>query len=398
MINLFFVVHDHFGARTYADELLRYLNTKEEIILHLLFFKSRHYKEFTVINGIEITEIHLPKPFTNIHSSEKYENRCIDLLQPFVGAKKNIVFHLNYNNQINLGIRAREIFGARLVYTLHFLPSYFSYAVHGNRQNNKSEIILDEFEKCTLKEVDHVICVTHFAKKVICLWYDTPVDKVTVIHNGIGDINKSEFLSSTNKREMKNELGIDYDEQIILFVGSIEKRKGISYLVSAFDKLTKKISNCRLIIAGNGDFTDIFRLGKDCWGKVTLTGKITPNEVHQLYQIADIGVIPSVFEQCSYVALEMMKNGLPTVVSDVPGLNELYRDGENALLVPLYVSNNKQRELELLVDELSGLIEKLLIDDKLRHKIKLNAQEDWINLYTAKNMGQTTLSVYNKLI
>jgi glycosyltransferase involved in cell wall biosynthesis len=195
-----------------------------------------------------------------------------------------------------------------------------------------------------------------------------------IVHNHSGARTYADellaHLASQKKKMIRRQLGFNEKERLILFVGLIEERKGIKHLLQAFNNLSKKYTNIRLVIAGDGDYKEVFERTKNCSGRITLTGKVPREEVCLLYQIADIGVIPSVFEQCSYVALEMLKYGLPVVVSAVSGLKELYIDHKNALLVPLVKTDDKSLKLEVIEKELEMSIDMLLSNDDRGHKCK----------------------------
>jgi Glycosyltransferase len=397
MINLFFVIHDYSGARTYADELLRYLLTQKGITVYKVYLNSNYFKEYTEFKEENMTVIHIPAVERKTISREKYAKRCIDLLSPILSDKQDLIFHLNCSTQVNLGVEARKRFGAHLIYTLHFLPNYFSYWASEKQFSGDLITTGDEIEKQIIREADHVICVTRFAKESILKWHNSSGNQVTAIHNGIGIKNQYRPLKLWQKEQIKRRLGFTKREQIILFVGKLEKRKGIKHLVAVFNKLLSKAHNIQLVIAGDGNFDDVFDYAKGCWSKITLTGKISIEEVILLYQIADIGVIPSVYEQCSYVALEMMQYGLPVVVTAAPGLKELYEDNRNALMVPLGNPNKTTMDIEVLEDELEKIILRLLNDKKLRKEIGDNAFYSWRTNFTSVRMGQATKKIYEQI-
>ena len=396
MIKLFFFLHDHSGARTYADELLAYYRTRNDLSVYTVFFQSRHHKEFCVISGNGYTEVHLPPALNHERKLEKYSHRCLDLMHTLISNKENIVFHLNNAFQVKIGIIAREKYGVRLVYTLHFLPDYFSYMVHEGLDNLYTAG--DVMEREMIQEANQVICVTKFAKKAICKWYNAPKNKVRAIHNGYGNDENNKILLEENKMILKTELGFDPTDDLILFVGLLEERKGLKYLVLAFKQLCEEFPRVRLVIAGDGDYSHVFNYAKECRGRITLTGKIGHDEVVQLYQVANIGVIPSIYEQCSYVSLEMMMHGLPVVVANAPGLNELYEDNKDALLVPLHKGSTERLKLVMLENELFASMEKLLQNEGLRRQFHWASEQKWEHKYKAKVMGDATLNVYNKLI
>ena len=63
------------------------------------------------------------------------------------------------------------------------------------------------------------------------------------------------------------------------------------------------------------------------------------NLLFEFYQIADVGVMPSFHEQCSYVAIEMMMMGVPLITSDSTGLKEMQANKE--FMLKTYINNNE---------------------------------------------------------
>ena len=139
----------------------------------------------------------------------------------------------------------------------------------------------------------------------------------TVIPNGI---DLEEF--NPNYPKLKK---FPNDKVNILFVGRIEKRKGLIYLLKAFKVLAKNFSNLRLIIVGKGP------LKKDCqqWAKennlkeVYFEGEKTSKELVPYYSSADIFVSPAIFgESFGIVLLEAMACGVPVVAFANQGYKE----------------------------------------------------------------------------
>ena len=152
------------------------------------------------------------------------------------------------------------------------------------------------------------------------------------------------------------------------------------------------------MITGVGNFEDILSDIDGNWAKITFTGKLSKTKLEELYKSSTIGVIPSLCEQCSYVAIEMMKHGLPIVAAAAPGLKELFINRENALIVPLHMICDVPKRLELHVDELAETIEILLTDKTLRQKLSNKARLSWEQCFTNIHMGKDTLKVYKQLL
>ena len=153
----------------------------------------------------------------------------------------------------------------------------------------------------------------------------------TVISNGI---DFEEFNSKISRLKKFSD-----DKINILFVGRIEERKGLIYLLKAYQILSKKFSNLRLIIVGEGD------LKKECqaWAQsqnlkeVYFEGQVRDKELPSYYRSCDIFVSPAIFgESFGIVLLEAMASGAPVVAFANQGYKELLggKKGEKFLVKP----------------------------------------------------------------
>jgi glycosyltransferase involved in cell wall biosynthesis len=399
MINLFFVTHDFSGVRTYTNELLGQLSKQSGITVHSVFMDSCDYKHFTVIRKENITNIYIPRVERKWKiNMTKYAARCLDLMDTIIQHKEQVIFHLNYSLHVKLGTEAKRRYGVKLIYTYHFLPNSFTYFELFNTPIEEIQKKVNPFDAELINAVDQVICVTDFAKKMVAQILKKDIIKIVTIHNGLG--NRSEIYSNreVTQNEIKREFGFREDDKIILFVGRFEERKGLKYLFRAFNKLCEKYLMARLVLAGDGEFEDTFNQIPGHWGRITFTGNISPEILTKLYSITHIGVIPSNYEQCSYVALEMMQHGLPIVVSGVPGLKELFADKKNALIVPVHKSKDGQMKTELYDAELAEALDTLLGNENLRQKLGENARKQWKQFFSVQQMGKATLKQYYELI
>ncbi|MDR0698262.1 MAG: ThuA domain-containing protein, partial [Tannerella sp.] len=78
-----------------------------------------------------------------------------------------------------------------------------------------------------------------------------------------------------------------------------------------------------LLIAGSGNYDTYLQEAKEICTKITFTGLLEKKDLNEIYQIADVGVVPSLFEPFGYVAVEMMMHKLPVVATATSGLNEV---------------------------------------------------------------------------
>lgn len=224
-------------------------------------------------------------------------------------------------------------------------------------------------ERQTYAIVDRIITVTKHGKKHLV---DKLVDagKIIPIYNGI---DPKLFVKKSDENNVRLKYGIGKNEKIILYSGRIDPIKGLKYLSLAFSLLLKKLPDCRLVIAGNGEYEELIRSSKTFSSNINYLGFIPFDDLVVLYREASIGVIPSLEEHCSYVAIEMLHCGLPVIASCIGGLKEIFTHNENAFLVDTVTDQTNAYGLAPNIDQFADFMYKLLINDQLKNKFSLNA-------------------------
>ena len=176
----------------------------------------------------------------------------------------------------------------------------------------------------------------------------------------------------------------------ILFVGRLEKRKGLNYLLEAFKQVKQEISNSRLIIVGPGTRLrhkyekQVMRSGlKD----VAFVGFVAYDELPRYYKTADVFCAPATGrESFGIVLLEAMAMGKPIVASNIEGYASVVTHGVDGLLVP-------PQDEEMLAQALISL----LTDQSLRQQMGARGKAKALE-YSWEQIAQKVLSYYVRVL
>jgi phosphatidylinositol alpha-mannosyltransferase len=147
----------------------------------------------------------------------------------------------------------------------------------------------------------------------------------------------------------------------VLFVGRLEKRKGLSYLIRAWGNVRREFPNARLVVVGAGRALEHYRTFVRSRGTddIVFTGEVSDEDLPRYYQSADIFCAPSTGQESfGIVLLEAMAAGKPIVSTDIQGYRDVVTHGQEGLLVP-------PRDSEAL----AGALIHLLADPDLRARL-----------------------------
>ena len=176
----------------------------------------------------------------------------------------------------------------------------------------------------------------------------------------------------------------------ILFVGRMEKQKGVDYLIKAYKLVKKEIPNSRLIILGPGTRLrgkyekEVQQSGlKD----VIFVGGKPQSELPQYYKAADVFCAPATgLESFGIVLLEAMAVGRPVVATDIEGYNSVLTDGVEGRLVP-------PRDEKMLARALASLLTNEPLRQEMAARARLKAME-----YSWEHVAQRVLNYYTRIL
>lgn len=171
---------------------------------------------------------------------------------------------------------------------------------------------------------------------------------------GVG-VDRDKFKASTDE-EVNCLLTRDESKFRLLYVGKIEERRNVYFLVELFEKLQKKHANLELVIVGNGEaeYLSVFRERIKKWtdhGKIRYFQKATQKELALIYQNTDLFVFTSNYEIFGMVLLEAMYFRLPVISSTNGGASVLIEDGKNGYMMEQFNVSDWQEKVETLIQD-----------------------------------------------
>jgi glycosyltransferase involved in cell wall biosynthesis len=170
--------------------------------------------------------------------------------------------------------------------------------------------------------------------------------------------------------------------------------EGINELFQAIPKILDKTSNVRFILIGGIPYRDK-NLVRQWWlpnvfkkydDRIIFTGWIPHKDIINWYHIADIQVVPILYEPLGLVVLEGMRHGLPIIASNIGGPSEILRHQETGVLIP-------PRDNENLVKSFMWLIN----NKDLRKKMGIAALKEVKDNWLWPNIQKKVQNIYEEL-
>ena len=394
-----------YGVGTYIRELATALKNSNINVCVVNLNSDKPQIKSEEVDGVLYLYFPAPIQWTKDLKAhwDLYHRNIAYWFQLHIKDKQGLIFHLNYSKKDILAEELRKTFDCRIVSVVHFydrqLTAYDNWPQLQNRLNeehsdNFSEnlnVLLEE-EKPYCSNADRIICLSNYMQKLLCRNYGLDVERISVIPNGLNDA----FESPSDVILLRKKWNIQEEEKIILFAGRLNHLKGLEYLIISFQKVLNVFSQCRLMIVGEGAFNLYTRVSQDICTKVSFCGLLDKAKLYELYQIADIGVLPSFTEQCSYVAIEMMMHSLPMVTTSVPGLVEMVEDGISSLQVPIIMHPDRMEiDTDLLAEKMLYLLKQPNEAKRLGRNARKRYEEQYSNKIFSKNMLNFYHSLYD---
>ncbi len=272
-------------------------------------------------------------------------------------------------------------FKVPMVCTIHATESGRMHGLHSDMQRYISQI---EW-RLTFESWNVIVNSRHMQAELI-QQFKTPADKIAVIPNGIDPSNfEFTFDAAALRRQYAST-----NDKIVLYVGRMVREKGVQVLLQSAQSIIGAAPGTRFLLVGTGYYLeDLKRTAAflNVSNNVSFLGYVSDPDLLRLYKIADVVVIPSLYEPFGIVALEGMAAGVPVVTSDAGGLTDFVEHMKTGITT--YAGDP---------GSLAWGVLEILRNPDLASSLAASADRSVKEIYNWRIIAQRTLSVYEKVI
>jgi glycogen synthase len=312
------------------------------------------------------------------------EHMNADMLAAGVELGDGLEFDLVHGHDwlvASAGDHLAKRFRCPLVVTIHATE----YGRHQGWVQAHPQSYIHGVERWMANRADRVIACSAYMREHVADIYGLDERRIAMIPNGIDPLD----LQPVDDLETLRARFAAPDEKLLLLVGRLVYEKGFQLALDALPGLIERVGGVRFLVAGSGTAeadlrAQAGRLGLDAHG--TFLGWIGDDVLHSLYRIADLCVVPSIYEPFGLVALEAMASGCPCIVADTGGLREVVPDERVGLRF-------RSRDS----DSLATMVERVLCDGALRGRLVAEASEHVLRFDWA-DIARRTVDVYEELV
>ena len=227
-----------------------------------------------------------------------------------------------------------------------------------NRIETRAQKMLFPLTLHIYKHSDAIVVYGEHVKQYL-INEGVPSERIFVAAHAVDNEFYGKTISVTEIEELREELHVERDTKVILYLGRLEESKGVRYLVDAFGDL--ELSNAILLIAGEGSLRpELEELSRDSKNSnnIRFIGYVPIDIAPLYYSLAWIYILPSITiptgkEPWGLVVNEAMNQGVPVIATEAVGaaMGGLVNDGINGFVIPEKDSSTLARRIKELIDQ-----------------------------------------------
>ncbi|MBZ9777707.1 glycosyltransferase family 4 protein [Psychroflexus sp. CAK8W] len=348
-------------------------------------------EKVSVYEQVKVKEIQMTRQITPV----KDVMSLVKLMRLFRKEKPAIV-HTHTPKAGILGMLAANLAGVPI--RLHTVAGMPLMEASGIKRK-----VLDAVEKLTYAYATRIYPNSQGLYDFILQNNYARAEKVKVIANGSSNgIDTSHFnpeiYTQQQNQALRQQLGMQEKEFVFIFVGRLVGDKGINELVAAFKNLKFEIQNLKLLLVGPLE-SELDPLQPETLKEIESNPNIITTgfqeDVRPYFAIANALVFPSYREGFPNVVMQAGAMGLPSIVSDINGCNEIIEDGKNGIIVPAKAGTSPSNALQL---DLQQAMLKLVQDPDQYQELKSNARDMITSRYEQQLVWEALLVEYKCLL
>jgi glycogen(starch) synthase len=351
--------------------------------VHVLTRGGEEMAEEEVVAGVAIHRVREPKRPTDLGEFVAWVERMnSDMLAAGVELGDRFDFDLVHGHDWLVAMAGDHLarrFRAPLVTTIHATE----YGRHQGWVDKHPQSHIHGVERWITNRAEQVIACSYYMREQIADIFGVEEMRVSVIPNGI-DPDDLQPHDGDGLERLRLEFA-EPEQKLVLLIGRLVYEKGFQLALEAMPRVLEAVPGARFLVAGSGTHEEELRRQADALGIVghgTFLGWIGDDVLHSLYRIADVCVVPSIYEPFGLVALEAMASGCPCIVADTGGLREVVPHEDVGLRF-------RSRDPEALAE----VAIRVLSDDDLGRRLVAEAHEH-VRRFDWADVAERTAGVY----
>lgn len=301
--------------------------------------------------------------------------------------EKPFIVHTHTPKAGTVGMFAAKLAGVS--HRLHTIAGLPLLETKGNKRK-----LLNFVEKMTYTCATKIYPNSFGLKDIILKEQFCKPNKLKVLGNGSSNgINTSYYnptlFSDNDNHILKTTLGINPKDFVFVFVGRLVGDKGINELISVFKSISSENLDVKLLLVGSFE-SHLDPLQKETLREIECNVQIVSvgfqKDVRPYLAIANALVFPSYREGFPNVVMQAGAMGLPSIVTNINGCNEIIIEGENGIIIP--VKDTKTLKQAMM---------KMFTENGLHTKLQSKARKMITDRYEQKVVWEAILNEYKSL-
>jgi glycogen(starch) synthase len=358
----------------------------EGVEMHVVSRSGRHLPPEELRHGVIVHRVREPEFPRDINAFVHWVDRMnADMYELGVELCERLDFDLVHSHDwlvADVGQRLADRIGCPWLVTVHATE----FGRHQGWVSSYPQSHIHAVERHMVATADRVITCSHYMRGHVATVLAAPLQRITVIQNAV------------DPRDL--EVAVDLDrlrarfapphERLVLLVGRLVYEKGFHLALDALAQVIAGIGGVRFVVAGSGTAEAELREQAQRLGLMqhgTFLGWIGDDMLHSLYRIAEITIVPSIYEPFGLVALEAMACGCMCIVADTGGLREVVP--ANGTVGLRFRSRDSS--------DLGEILAQILTDDDERARLVTEAREHVLS-FDWSEVARRTREVYLELV